>query len=155
MKTLIAILASTLLVGGAWAQSARPPAAVVATGEAAKGAASSQAKVEMHINDLHARLKISAPEEAQWNAVASAMRQSASDLDAAIDKRQSMGDKASAIDDLNAYAAIAQSHADGVKKLVDVFAPLYAAMSDPQKKLADEVFMPHSHAGQRARTAPN
>ena len=65
MKKLFTLLASTLLVGGVWAQSAASPGAVATTAEAAKAASASPAKVEMHISDLHARLKISAPEEAQ------------------------------------------------------------------------------------------
>jgi hypothetical protein len=38
------------------------------------------------------------------------------------------------------YAEITQAHADGTKKLVDAFEPLYNSFSPEQKKLADTTF---------------
>jgi protein CpxP len=81
------------------------------------------------------------------------MRDNAKDLDAAIDKREANIGAATAIDDLNAYADIAQAHADAVKKLSAAFSPLYAAMSDDQKKVADEVFAQRAHDGKKAPKA--
>jgi hypothetical protein len=46
---------------------------------------------------------------------------------------------------LNAYADIAQAHANGVKKLAGAFSGLYSVMSDDQKKQADEVFSHRGH----------
>jgi hypothetical protein len=46
----------------------------------------------------------------------------------------------SALDDMKQYAEITQAHADGTKKLVDAFQPLYDSMSADQKKLADTTF---------------
>jgi hypothetical protein len=46
----------------------------------------------------------------------------------------------SALDDMQQYASIAQAHADGMKRLVDAFEPLYNSMSAEQKKLADTTF---------------
>ena len=68
------------------------------------------------------------------------MRENAKELDLAIDKRTANAASATAIDDLNAYADIAQAHADGVKKLASAFSGLYSVMSDVQKKEADEAF---------------
>ena len=73
------------------------------------------------------------------------MRENASDLDRAIDKRDATVAGATAIDNLNSYADIAQVHADGVKKLASSFAGLYSAMSNEQKKEADEVFSHRGH----------
>jgi hypothetical protein len=73
------------------------------------------------------------------------MRDSAVELDKAIDKRESIVDSAPAIDNLNAYGDIVQAHADGVKKLAAAFSPLYASMPDDQKKLADDVFAHRMH----------
>jgi len=150
MKTLVTALASTLLVCSAIAQSpasdagASPPAAYpAATGQ--KADAKREMVVGQHIKDLHAKLKITAAEESQWATVAQTMRDSAAELDTAIDKRQSMQGKATAIDDLNAYGDIAQAHADSVKKLAAVFSPLYASMPDDQKKVADDVFAHRMH----------
>jgi hypothetical protein len=143
MKAIVAIVASTFLAAGAFAQT---PAPANATPVAmAKGDARRDAKVEAQIKDLHAKLKITQAEETQWAAVAKTMRENAKDLDGAIDKRASSRNTATAVDDLNAYGEIAQTHADAVKKLASAFAPLYSAMPDDQKKTADEVFAHRSH----------
>jgi hypothetical protein len=105
--------------------------------------------VESHIKDLHAQLHITAAEEPQWAAVAKAMRHSATETDKATDKREALVNSANAIDNLNAYGDIAQAHADGVKRLAAAFAPLYASMSDDQKKEADAVFAHHAHEGEK------
>jgi hypothetical protein len=46
----------------------------------------------------------------------------------------------SAVEDLKSYSEIAEAHADGLKKFIPVFEPLYASMSDAQKKDADKLF---------------
>lgn len=148
MKTVIAVLASTFLVSFAFAA---PPTQLAATSAnaspaaMAKGDAKRDMKVEEQIKNLHAKLKITPAEETQWATVATTMRDNAKELDTTIDKRESTRDGATAVDDLNAYGAIAQAHADSVKKLSAAFAPLYASMGDDQKKLADEVFAHRPH----------
>jgi protein CpxP len=144
MKVIAAVLLSTFAFGSAFAQTAAQTSAM-ATADAKRDAA-----VEKHIKDLHATLKITPAEETQWSDVAATMRESAKDLDRAIDKRTANKANASAVDDLNAYADIAQAHANGVKKLAGAFSGLYSVMSDDQKKEADEVF---SHRGHDAKMA--
>jgi protein CpxP len=73
------------------------------------------------------------------------MHDNAIELDKAIDKREAIVNSATAIDNLNAYGDVAQAHADGVKKLAATFSPLYASMSDDQKKMADDVFAHRTH----------
>jgi hypothetical protein len=156
MKTIVAIAASTFIVTAAYAQSPAPNATAPANpspAAMAKADAKRDLKVEQQIKSLHAKLKITPAEETQWGAVANAMRDSAKDLDAAIDKRASNRNAATAVDDLNAYGEIAQSHADAVKKLASAFAPLYAAMPDDQKKAADDVFAHRSHSKISAKAA--
>jgi hypothetical protein len=146
MKSSIAILASVFLVAGAYGQPATPAEpAGHSRASSAPVEAKEDLKVEKHIKALHDRLKITAPEETEWNAVARTMRESARELDAAIDKRRAIAMTASAVDDLNAYSDIAQAHADGVKRLAGVFGPLYAAMSESQKKAADAIFSHRAH----------
>jgi periplasmic protein CpxP/Spy len=145
MKRLAITLASTFLIGSAYADPAAMSVSAPATANTSQAAmmksdAKRDMNVEKQIKDLHARLRITPDEESQWATVAKTMHDSANDLDMAIDKRKSLMSSATAIDDLNAYGDIAQVHADSVKKLSAVFAPLYASMSDAQKKTADEVF---------------
>ena len=108
------------------------------------------AEVEKHIKDLRGKLKITPAEESQWNVVAETMRENAQDLDRAIDRRDASIGSATAINNLNSYADIAQVHANNVKKLASAFSGLYSAMSEDQRKEADEVF---SHRGHDATKA--
>ncbi len=50
-----------------------------------------------------------------------------------------------AVDNLKSYGEISEAHADSIKKLIPVFADLYASMSDAQKKEADALFRRHGH----------
>jgi hypothetical protein len=68
------------------------------------------------------------------------MRDNTIAVDKVVDQREAMIGTATAVDDLTAYGEITQAHADSVKKLVQAFTPLYAAMTDAQKKIADGVF---------------
>ena len=153
MKAIAAILVSALVSGGAIAQmpsaAASPHASPGTQGSAMPDAdAKRDAAVEKHIKDLHTKLMITPAEESQWSQVAATMRDNAKELDRAIDKRAENTSSATAVDDLNAYADIAQAHANGVKKLASAFSGLYSAMSDDQKKTADALF---SHRDQHAR----
>jgi protein CpxP len=154
MKTIAAVLVSTFAFGVAFAQTPEHPASSNTSADTSRSAmAAADAKrdgaVEKHIKSLHDALKITPAEESQWSTIAATMRESAKDLDRAIDKRVTNAAGATAIDDLNSYADIAQSHANGVKKLASAFSGLYATMSDDQKKTADEVFSHRGHEGSK------
>jgi hypothetical protein len=150
MKLIIAVLVSTFAIGSAVAQSPDSPAASTSPHSAMmKSDAQRDAAVEHHITDMHAKLKITPAEESAWKEVADTMRESAKDMDKAIDKRNASMGSATAIDDLNAYADIAQAHAKGVKKLASAFSGLYSKMSDDQKKEADEIFSHRTHDGKK------
>ena len=157
MKTIIAVLASILLFGSAFAQtpaaSAAPASANAAPAAMTKADANRDMRVEKHITGLRAKLKITPAEETQWAVVAKTMRDSASEIDRAIDKRKATMKNATAIDDLNAYGEIAQAHANSVKNLSAAFSPLYASMTDDQKKLADQVFARRAHDGKKMHKA--
>jgi protein CpxP len=145
MKTIFVVLASTLLFGAAGAQTTDTAASPRASADTMRSAmANSDAKrddaVEHRIADLHTKLKITQAEEPQWKTVADTMRENAKELDHAIDRRTASIAGATAIDNLNSYADIAQAHANGVKKLASAFSGLYSVMSADQKKTADEVF---------------
>lgn len=144
MKTIVPVLvASTFFVGGAYAQSvalSNSSAPMSSSHAMMKSDANHSVEVERHIKELHAKLKITAAEEAQWDKVAQTMRDNAADLDSAISKRDSLASHGTAIEDLNAYGEIVQVHAASIKKLSTVFSDLYDSMPDNQKKLADEVF---------------
>jgi hypothetical protein len=128
--TLLAALLLLPAAALAQASSSAPPAAMSAPSP----------RVEARIKSLHAALKITAAEEPLWQTVADVMRGNAVTTGTLIEERAAKAKAMTAVDDLRSYAAIAASHAAGVQKLESAFEPLYAAMPDNQKKLADAVF---------------
>src|SRR4029077_1306287 len=97
--------------------------------------------VEQRITTLRASLKITADQDAKWNAVAQAMRENASNMDKLVAaNRTTPPQSMSAVDDLKTYQKFAQQHVDGLKNLTASFETLYTAMPDAQKKVADDVF---------------
>jgi periplasmic protein CpxP/Spy len=154
MKTITAALTTAFLMTAAQAQApssltAMAPSSGASTAAMTKADAKRDMAVEGHIKDVHAQLQITPAEETQWAAVAQTMRDNASEIDQAIDKRKALVTSGSAVDNLNAYGDVAQAHADGVKKLAAAFAPLYASMSDDQKKAADALFAHRTHEGKQ------
>ena len=145
MKAMVPVLlVSAFLMAGAYAQASVDSAhAKDSSSRAMMSDTERNADVQRRIVDLHAKLGITPAEESLWTAVAQTMRDNANELDKAIDKRENAD--ATAIDDLNAYGNVVQAHADGIKKLSAVFSPLYASMSDQQRKVADGVFAQAGH----------
>jgi periplasmic protein CpxP/Spy len=94
---------------------------------------------------MYAKLKITPAQEAQWAKVAQVMLEYAKTMDALTQVRVDHAKDMSAIDDLKSYGEIAESHANGIKKLTPVFADLYASMSDAQKNEVDTLFREGSH----------
>jgi Spy/CpxP family protein refolding chaperone len=154
-KTLVA-LAASLALSTAFAQSSAPVAAPAgaSTPEAARGQAR-EARVEQRIADLHSKLKITSAQEDQWNKFADVMRDNGHTIGGLYRQRIALGTNTTAVDDMKQYAEITQAQADGTKRLVDAFEPLYASLSPEQKKLADASFHQTANRGEhKGRRAP-
>ena len=108
--------------------------------------------VEAHLADLKTKLKITDAEAPQWDALATVMRDNAKDAEGRIATRNANTSATTAVDDLKNYAAVAQGHADDVKKMEAAFEALYAVMPDDQKKNADDVFAQHESRGEKHRS---
>jgi len=118
------------------AQAASPQSQAGAGATASKGET-----VEQRITSLHTALKITSDEDAQWNAVAQAVRENAAAMDKLVaESRTTPPQSMTAVEDLQMYQKFAQAHVDGLKNLISSFTALYAAMPDAQKKTADGVF---------------
>lgn len=100
-------------------------------------------RAEARIKELHTKLKITKDQEDLWSKVADAMRDNEKMMEPLHKGRSEKAKTASAVDDLKSYSAIADAHAEGLKKFIPVFAALYDSMSDDQKKNADTVFRTH------------
>lgn len=107
--------------------------------------------VEARIKELHAKLKITPEQEKQWDVVTQAMRDNAKTMDELIKARTEKAKTMTAIEDLKSYGEIVQAHADGIRKFIAAFDPLYAGMSDAQQKEADKLFQYHDRTKSKAK----
>ncbi len=123
---------------------ASPPTSPPPAAAPAKPRRSPAERVEQRIKMLHDNLKITAAQEQLWAPVAQAMRDQAAAMQQAIQNRR-QNPSMNAVEDLKAYEAIADAHAQGLQKLVPAFGALYAALSDDQKKEADTLFSRSRH----------
>ncbi|HYB11098.1 MAG TPA: Spy/CpxP family protein refolding chaperone [Alphaproteobacteria bacterium] len=110
-------------------------------------------RVEARIQALHDAFKITDSQKDLWSNVAQTMRDSDQRMAALTAERKKNRPKMSAVDDLNSYAAIVQAHAEDIQKFNAAFTPLYAAMSDDQKKTADQFFRDRGRRGAKAKAA--
>jgi esterase/lipase len=147
MKKAFVVLATTLSIGTAFAQTAATPAApATAASPASAAAAKREQHVEQRIAYLHSALKITQAQESQWNAFADVMRENNQTMMQLFEQRKAGTEQRSALDDMKQYAQISQARADGMQKLVTAFEPLYASLSPEQKALADKTFREqHEH----------
>lgn len=137
---------------GTAAPNAHTATAPSASTQAAKPR--SDAQVEAHITQLHKELKITNDQESDWNTLAQDMRDNARAMSSEIETRSSTKSM-NAVDNLKSYAKIADTHADGLKKIVPDFEKLYDAMSPAQKKTADTVFNQRVNQRVRATATPS
>jgi len=116
-------------------------------------AESGEDRVATHIKTLHDKLKITAEQEPQFEAVASVMRDNEKTIHELAEARHA-SESATAIDDLKSYKAIADAHAAGIAKLIPAFEGLYNKMSTEQKANADVVFGKYEgHEGNKGDAA--
>jgi protein CpxP len=143
------LLPAMALPAGAFAQ-AQKPAGAASTAPKAAASLSPTERVEQRISQLHGQLRITPAQQTQWDQFAQVMRDNASNMEQRLEQRVSNFAALNAADNLQSYAQVSELHAQDVKKLADAFQPVYASMSDEQKKNADTVFRAHPNpAGRR------
>jgi hypothetical protein len=118
---------------------------------AASPKASKADRVEARIKELHTKLKITPAQEELWNNVTQVMRDNATTMEALTKARSEEASTMTAIDDLKSYGEIVEAHADGIRKFIPAFEPLYASMSEAQKKNADKLFSHQGRAKSKAK----
>jgi len=149
--TALAVAAAVLLAFMVLASASPTRAASPEPSQATAVNAPGSDRVEARIKELHTKLKITPAQEELWNNVAQVMRDNAKTMEALIRTRSEKAGTMTAIDDLKSYSEIAEAHADGLKKFIPAFEPLYAGMSDAQKKSADTLFRQHAHMKAKAK----
>lgn len=96
--------------------------------------------VEGRLAFLKAELKITPAQEPQWTKFADTVRSSAKSAPAAMPPMMQGGAQASTAPDLlGRYEKALASRLETVRALKGAFDPLYAVLSDDQKKSADEL----------------
>jgi len=153
-----AMAALLALPGAALAQSSPTPAASaspLATQRAPGNNA--EERVETHIRQLHAQLRITPAEQPQWEQFAAVMRDNARDMDQAFVQRAQQFPTMSAVQNMQSYQQIAEAHAQHLQKLVPAFDTLYNAMPEQQRQLTDQVFRANAqtNAQKRMQTGSN
>jgi periplasmic protein CpxP/Spy len=128
-----------------------PSAARSSAPATAKPAAGHEATIEQRIQDMHAKLLISPAQQPQWDAFADVMRTNARNMDQAFQQRVNTMFGMTAPENLQSYGQVAMSHAQDLQKLGPAFQALYDAMSNSQKKTADQVFRDEAHRGKHLR----
>lgn len=139
LKVLIVAGLAVVCTPSGAAPTTDSPAAVHAT------KAEGRVPIETRITSLHTRLQITSAQESLWQPVAQIMRENANTMQTLLHEREAGASHMSAIDDLHAYARIAEAHADGIRKLTPAFESLYNSMSDVQKRNADQIFRNEGH----------
>ena len=105
-----------------------------------KAQASQEQGIERQIGELKKRLNITPQQQPQFDAFAQAMRQNAQTMEPLMQEQQ-QGANRNAVDDLKAAAKFAEAEADALKRLLTPLQSLYDALSDQQKKVADQVLV--------------
>jgi periplasmic protein CpxP/Spy len=135
-------LAPALLAGGIVLVAGAAPGQNTNAGAAPDGQTSPSADGDptaARIKYLHDRLRITPEQEELWDNVGQAIRDNAQNLTPLLKERFRATTSGSAPELLHAYEALGQTQLDSLKNIIAVFEPLYASLSENQKKIADAV----------------
>jgi hypothetical protein len=137
------ILAAMFLGGLALTGVATAPAPAQETAAPSAGAETPTAPVPDpvagRIKYLHDRLRITPEQEPLWAEVAQTIRDNVRDVAPLLKERFRATTSGSALDVLHSYEMLGEVQLDRLKKFIAAFEPLYAGLSDGQKKIADAV----------------
>ena len=103
--------------------------------------------IERQVTELKKRLNITPQQQPQFDAFAQAMRQNAQTMEPLMQEQQQSPNR-SAVEDLKAAVKFAEAEADALKRLLPPMQALYDSLSDPQKKVADQVLASSAGADQ-------
>ena len=95
------------------------------------------AEVEGRIAALKTELKITDAQTPQWDRFADALRVTAKSMNGMFEQMTPSGMSATLPARLDCHEKMLTAHLNSLKTLKDAVEPLYAALSDDQKKIAD------------------
>ena len=107
------------------------------------------ARVESHLSDMKAQLKITAAQEPVWQAFTAAAKQRAADMQAMHARMQQ--DSGNAADRMAQHSAAMQQRGAAMAAMSNAFNTLYAALTPEQKAIADQSFGKMEHRGKKGQ----
>jgi hypothetical protein len=114
-------------------------------------------RVEARLTEAKNKLKITAEQEAQWNAFADVTRRHAKAADEnvkAMRDGQRSQQRLTAVERLERRQQMAATHAQRLTEVLAAAKPLYAALSAEQKAIADQMLTPRRGHGRRGHHGP-
>ncbi len=114
-------------------------------------------RVEARLDYLWKTLGITGAQEPQWNAFADTLRKQAAVRDKQVQEWRAQAaqrterERPNAIARLERRQQLLAAAAANTNELLAVQKPLYAALSDEQKLIADKVMVPRGHHGKHHR----
>jgi hypothetical protein len=142
MVTIRSILAMSFAIGLAFGDGglAPTPAQETNSGRATDGqTAPALDQTAARIKYIHDRLRITEEQEPLWDTVAQAIRETAGYLAPRLKDRLRAATSGSAPELLRSYETLGDAQLDSLKKIIAAFDPLYAGLSEGQKKIADAI----------------
>lgn len=133
-QTFAFTLAAVVMLTGGAGQAAEDP------GMRQQSAVPVVHGLDARIHELHDKLNITDAQQESWGALEQVIHENRENMRKAMGQRGGNAATANALDDMNAYRDVVQTHLENVKRLTAAFANVYNAMSVEQKKLADDIF---------------
>jgi hypothetical protein len=93
--------------------------------------------VEGRVASLKTELKITETQEPQWSHFADALRATAKSMNGMFELMRQYGGAATLPSRLDRQEKLLSAHLSAVQTLKDALGPLYSALTDDQKKIAD------------------
>ncbi len=119
---------------------ASPSASPSAAASTSASAQKRNAFIERRISELRTQIKVTPDEEKSFDDFTNVMRQNAAQIDTATAKGATLPENATALARMQAYADVAQTHADNVQHLTTAFTAFYNTLTPQQKKVVDASF---------------
>jgi protein CpxP len=135
-----ALLLGALLVPALPAAAQNPPSS-----PRAEQPSAASPTMEPRLRQLHQILRITPAQEADFNAFAEAMRANEATMRSLVQQRPPSANT-NAVANLRFSQRLAAAQAEGLRRLLEPFARLYASFSPSQKQLANRIFVPRTAA---------
>ncbi len=150
------LLVGALLAAPAAASAQAPQTALTQPNAPATTTPAAQkrnAMVEQRISRLRTEIKITPDEQKSFDDFADVMRHNAAEIDGVTGRGAALPSTASAVDRMQAYSEVAQTHAQNMQQLTSAFTTFYNTLTPQQKKVVDASFAEQAQKAAARRAA--